>query len=57
MPSKKFSESREEMERILREERLGFLGLALDGMPYVVPLNYAYVEGKIIFPRTEGVVN
>ncbi len=49
MPSKKFIEPREEMERILREERLGFLGLALDGMPYVVPLNYAYVEGKIIF--------
>ena len=49
MPSKKFIESREEMERILREETMGYLGLSMDGLPYVVPLNYGYVEGKILF--------
>ena len=49
MPSRKFNESREEMEEILHEEAVGYLGLSMDGMPYVVPLNYAYVEGKILF--------
>jgi nitroimidazol reductase NimA-like FMN-containing flavoprotein (pyridoxamine 5'-phosphate oxidase superfamily) len=49
MPSREFNESREEMERILREETLGYLGLSMEGMPYVVPLNYGYVEGKIVF--------
>ena len=49
MPSKKFNKSREEMERILYEETMGYLGLSMDGMPYVVPLNYGYVEGKILF--------
>jgi hypothetical protein len=37
------------MERLLREEELGYLGLSLDGKPYVVPLNYHYVDGKILF--------
>jgi nitroimidazol reductase NimA-like FMN-containing flavoprotein (pyridoxamine 5'-phosphate oxidase superfamily) len=37
------------MEAILREEVIGYLGLSADGRPYVVPLNYAYVEGKIYF--------
>ena len=49
MPSRKFNESQEEMERILREETSGYLGLSMDGMPYVVPLNYGYVEGRILF--------
>jgi len=44
-----FIESREEMEAILRETSFGFLGMAMDGQPYVVPLNYAYLEGKILF--------
>jgi len=48
MPPRKFDESREEMESILREETLGYLGLSMEGMPYVVPLNYGYVEGKIL---------
>ena len=46
---KEFNESHEEMEKILREETIGYLGLSTDGIPYVVPLNYAYVEGKILF--------
>ena len=49
MSSKQFNESREEMEKTLCEETLGYLGLSMDGMPYVVPLNYGYVEGKIVF--------
>jgi nitroimidazol reductase NimA-like FMN-containing flavoprotein (pyridoxamine 5'-phosphate oxidase superfamily) len=38
-----------EMESILRREIWGCLGLCKDGQPYVVPLNYAYVDGKILF--------
>ena len=49
MSSKKFIKSRNEMEKILREERVGFLGLSANGMPYVIPLNYGYIEGKILF--------
>jgi nitroimidazol reductase NimA-like FMN-containing flavoprotein (pyridoxamine 5'-phosphate oxidase superfamily) len=44
-----FIESKQEMEALLRQETLGYLGLAAGGQPYVVPLNYAYVEGKILF--------
>jgi len=49
MPSRKFLESREEMEKILREETLGFLGVCRSGESYVVPLNYAYADGRILF--------
>ena len=49
MTSREFIASREEMESILREETIGYLGLSMDGQPYVVPLNYGYVEGKILF--------
>ncbi len=44
-----FIDSRVEMEQILGEEVLGYLGLAGDEQPYVVPLNYAYAAGKILF--------
>jgi nitroimidazol reductase NimA-like FMN-containing flavoprotein (pyridoxamine 5'-phosphate oxidase superfamily) len=44
-----FIDSREEMEQILREEALGYLGFAGDGQPYIVPLNYAYTAGKLLF--------
>jgi uncharacterized protein len=49
MSPEQFIDSREDLERILREENLGYLGLLHDGRPYVVPLNYAYAAGKIIF--------
>ena len=49
MSSREFIESREEMEKILSEETIGFLGMSLDGEPYVVALNHGYVEGKILF--------
>jgi len=44
-----FVESRVEMEEILRSTLWGCLGLCADGQPYVVPINYAYVEGRILF--------
>jgi nitroimidazol reductase NimA-like FMN-containing flavoprotein (pyridoxamine 5'-phosphate oxidase superfamily) len=44
-----FVDSREEMEQILREEVVGYLGLSGDRQPYVVPLNYAYTAGRILF--------
>ena len=37
------------MEKILQEEEIGYLGLSLEGSPYVVPLNYSYGNGKIVF--------
>lgn len=49
MQSKEFIVSRHEMEELLREEVIGYLGLSMDGKPYVVPLNYGYVEGRILF--------
>ena len=49
MEEQGFIESRDEMEQLLREEEIGYLGLALDSKPYVVPLNYHYANGKIWF--------
>ncbi len=49
MPTKTFVESREEIEEFLRGETLGFLGTSVDGTPYVIPITYCYVDGKIIF--------
>jgi nitroimidazol reductase NimA-like FMN-containing flavoprotein (pyridoxamine 5'-phosphate oxidase superfamily) len=46
---KTFIESSEAMEELLREETLGFLGVSVGETPYVVPLTYCYVEGKIFF--------
>jgi nitroimidazol reductase NimA-like FMN-containing flavoprotein (pyridoxamine 5'-phosphate oxidase superfamily) len=37
------------MEQILHQETIGYLGLAMEDQPYVVPLNYAYLEGRILF--------
>ncbi|MGA2957555.1 MAG: pyridoxamine 5'-phosphate oxidase family protein [Thermodesulfobacteriota bacterium] len=49
MKEQGFIESRDEMEKLLGEEEIGYLGLSLDGKPYVVPLNYHYSGGKIYF--------
>ncbi len=49
MEEQGFIESRYEMEELLREEEIGYLGLSLEGKPYVVPLNYHYSDGKIYF--------
>jgi nitroimidazol reductase NimA-like FMN-containing flavoprotein (pyridoxamine 5'-phosphate oxidase superfamily) len=37
------------VEEILHRAEVGRLGLAADGWPYVVPLNYAYHNGAIYF--------
>jgi len=44
-----FIDSREEMEEILRRCAWGCLGVIVDSEPYVVPLNYAYDDGRILF--------
>ena len=49
MEDQGFIESRDEMEKLLREEEIGYLGLSLEDKPYVVPLNYHYSDGKIYF--------
>ena len=40
------------MEQLLREMTFGFLGLVRDARPYVIPLNYAYADGRILFHCT-----
>jgi len=40
MQEQEFIESRVEMEKTLREEDTGYLGLSMGGKPYVVPRNY-----------------
>ena len=49
MQEQEFIESRDEMEQLLREEVVGYLGLCLEEEPYVVPLNYCYFDGKLLF--------
>ena len=49
MANKQLIRSREEMESILRQEMLGFLGLCVGNLPYVVPLTYIYINGNILF--------
>lgn len=50
MRRKKQLLTQEESEKILREARTAMLGLeGDDNYPYVVPVNYAYVDGKIYF--------
>ena len=49
MSDQTFLESRNDMEELLQDESIGYLGLSMDGTPYVVPLNYSYSEGTIIF--------
>jgi nitroimidazol reductase NimA-like FMN-containing flavoprotein (pyridoxamine 5'-phosphate oxidase superfamily) len=36
------------IEEVLRENQVGRLGTAVDGEPYVVPMNYAYLSGRIL---------
>ena len=40
-------DSKGEMEVILRREAWGSLAVVLDGRPYCVPLNHAYVDGRL----------
>jgi len=36
------------MEALLAEEEVGHLALSDEGRPYVVPINYAFIDGKIV---------
>lgn len=38
-----------EVEAVLREAEVGRLGTCVDGRPYVVPLSFAYRDGRILF--------
>lgn len=44
-----FIDSMHEMEKLLSEERVGYLGMAVQNVPYVIPLTFGYSRGKIIF--------
>ena len=46
---KKWIESQDEMAEILGRAAVGRLGLIADGEPYIVPLNFAYADGRIYF--------
>jgi nitroimidazol reductase NimA-like FMN-containing flavoprotein (pyridoxamine 5'-phosphate oxidase superfamily) len=46
---KTWIEDRSENEDILKRMLVGRLGLASNGEPYIVPLNYAYEGGRIYF--------
>ena len=49
MLQKKFIQSIKEIEKILKKETMGFLGLSMNDQPYVVPMTYGYSNGKIFF--------
>lgn len=38
-----------EVEAVLKEAEVGRLGTCVDGRPYVVPLSFAYRDGRILF--------
>jgi len=42
-------QSCKEMEDILRSISWGFLAMTVDDRPYMIPLNYAYDSGRILF--------
>ena len=44
--------TRSQMERFLRQNTLGRLGLCFDDVPYVVPVSYIYHDSKIYFHTT-----
>jgi len=41
--------SHREIEQFLTCGRIGRLGICMEDRPYVVPVGYAYAEGKIFF--------
>ncbi len=48
MPDQPDSDDRAMMEEILRSEVVGHLAMACGDEPYVVPINYAYGDGRIL---------
>ena len=45
--SEKAITDRGEVERILKKALVGYMGLSKDDLPYVVPMNFLYLNGKI----------
>ncbi|MFD0673321.1 pyridoxamine 5'-phosphate oxidase family protein [Cohnella sp. GCM10027633] len=45
--SKRECTDKEKIERFLEQAQVGYLGMAAGGMPYVVPMNYAWLNGAI----------
>lgn len=46
--------TRDEMLRLLDEERVGRVGLNDDPQPYIVPTDFAYLDGSIYIHTPEG---
>ena len=46
--------SRGEMVALLLRRKMGHLGCSRDGLPYVVPMNYAFDGADLYFFTTEG---
>jgi len=40
---------RKEMEQLLREANIGRLGMSIGDSPYIIPINFVYIDGKIFF--------
>jgi len=47
--AKEFNESRIEIEKLLSEENLGFLGMSMNTIPYTIPITFGYHDGRILF--------
>lgn len=44
-----FITDQKEIEEIIRQSQICFVGLkALDGSPYVLPMNFGYIDGNIV---------
>jgi nitroimidazol reductase NimA-like FMN-containing flavoprotein (pyridoxamine 5'-phosphate oxidase superfamily) len=46
--------SEEECRALLEQETVGRVGLSVDALPAILPVNYAMVEGGIVFRTGEG---
>ena len=54
MPTDVASLTREECWELLQREEFGRLAYSLDGETYIVPINYAVDEGRLVFRTAEG---
>jgi uncharacterized protein len=43
-----------ECARLLGEGRVGRVGVTIAGLPVILPVNYAFVDGSIVFRTGEG---
>ena len=44
----------EEVEQLLKEKLVGRIGCCTEGLPYIIPISYAYVNGYIYARTFEG---